>query len=165
MMRLKEMWNKVFCKKAVTADCPVAPIKQDDVREIIPAPHDYGLTMLRGFLLSDDYGWELQPYKKVTLTNVADCANKISVMSMMSAWRNTGHCEWEALLAGWFVNQVVEALEKDEKEADITMLFNRDLLATRDRVFTQKQIYDHIIGWFDIVEETDDELKLAIHIG
>ena len=85
-------------------------------------------------------------------------------MGMIFAWRGTGHSEWEALLGAWFIQAVLDALENDADESDITHMFNRDFLASRNRVFTKEQVYDHLIKWFDIVEETEDTIKLRIHI-
>lgn len=131
-----------------------------------PALYNYGLDQIDNFLMSRDYGWTEpdESHKKVILTNPNACKEKISLMGMVSAWRGTGHGEWEAILGGWFVQAVIEAIENDAEEADITHLFNRDFLASRDRVFTKQQVYDHLIKWFDIVEETEDTLKLRIHI-
>lgn len=162
-----KIWERLFGKnnkmvKEAEAPAPIAPEEE----KIAPAPYDYGLDGLGIFLSSRDYGWNTpdESHKKVILTNPRDCKEKICLMGMVSAWRGTGHSEWEALLGGWFIQAVLDALENDADEADITHLFNRDLLASNDRIFTKDQVYDHLIKWFDIVEETEDTLKLRIHI-
>ena len=131
-----------------------------------PAPYDYGLSGLELFLSTHDYGWSVPDpsHKKVILVNPLDCKEKISLMGLVSAWRGTGHSEWEAILAHMFILSVLNAIESGENEADITLLFNRDFTASKDRVFTKEQVYNHLIGWFDIVEETDEVLKLKIRI-
>ena len=131
----------------------------------MPKTHDYGIDSVSLFLMTNDYGWS-DPYehKKVILTNVEDCRNKLHAYALACSWRETGHAEWEAIMAFWFTNAVIEALEKGESEADITHIFNRDYTARGDRVFTMEQVYNHLIPWFDIVEETDDVLKLKLHI-
>ena len=127
--------------------------------------YDYELGDLRFLLMSKNFSWKTrEETKKVILVNPKDCEEKITLSSMMAAWRGTGHTEWEAILAGLFVNAVVEALSKDEEEADITNLFNRDYKAAGDRIFTKEQVYDHLINWFDIVEETETTLKLKLRI-
>ena len=133
----------------------------------VPVMYDYGLGALRFLLMSRDYGWNAidEEHKKVILTNPKDCENKITLMGMMSAWRGTGHTEWEALLAGWFIQAVIDAIDKDEGEADITHLFDRDLIAADNRIFTKEQVKNHLLKWFDIVEETDSALRLRIRIG
>ena len=129
--------------------------------------YDYELGALRFLLMGGNFAWETREdeTKKVILVNPKACDEKITLSSMMAAWRGTGHTEWEAILAGLFVNAVVEALSKDEEEADITNLFNRDYKAAGGRRFTKEQVYDHLINWFDIVEETETTLKLKLRIG
>ena len=128
--------------------------------------YDYELGALRFLLMSGNFAWETRENetKKVILVNPKDCEKKITLSSMMAAWRGTGHTEWEAILAGLFVNAVVEALSKDEEAADITNVFNRDYKAVGGRRFTKEQVYDHLIKWFDIVEETETTLKLKLRI-
>lgn len=127
--------------------------------------HGYGLDMMNVALWGNDYGWtEPKPFRKVVLVNPKDCENKIDLMTMMSAWRDTGHAEWEALISYFFIKAVVDALNSGSDEADITTMFTHDLLASRNRVFTQQQIYDHVISWFDIIEENDEEVKVKFRI-
>lgn len=177
-MRRKErkmrIWEKLFgSKNNETTDLRMkeeayepSETESTPEPEEIPREHNYGLDMLSLFLASQDYGWTDpdETHKKVILTNPADCKDKITLFGLVSAWRETGHSEWEALLAGWFIDAVLKAITNGESEADITHLFNRDFLARNGRTFTAQQVYDHIIKWFDIVEETDDVLKLKIHI-
>lgn len=159
-----KIWKR-FCKKNVASveqlSAPIAPERENTTRW-----YGYGLEQMSFFLRSGDFGWSKpdESHKKVILTNPLDCKGKISLMGMVSAWRGTGHSEWEAILGGWFVKAVVDAIKQNADEADITDLFNRDLLASKDRVFTKEQVYDHIIKWFDIVEDTDELLRLRIHI-
>lgn len=155
-----KIWNRLLKKNAKEVE------EKPEEKNRAPAPYNYGLDLLWVFLKSEDYGWT-EPdkgHKKVILTNPLDCKEKISLMGMISAWRGTGHSEWEAILSGWFIQAVLEAIEQNANEADITHLFNRDFTASNNRVFTQAQVYDHLIKWFDIVEETDEVLKLKIHI-
>lgn len=162
---MKKIRNRIFGKGKV-AEAPVpTPTPEEDVI-VAPTPYDYGLDCLGILLLSKDYGWSNpdETHKKVVLTNPDACKEKISLMGMVSAWRGTGHSEWEAILGAWFIQAVIDAIENESHEADITHLFNRDFLASRGRKFTQQQVYEHLIKWFDVVEETDEVLKLRIHI-
>ena len=151
-----KFWNRNNNVEAITPE----------EENINPAPYNYGLDGLNIFLRSQDFGWTEpdESQKKVILTNPLDCKEKVSLMGMVSAWRGTGHSEWEALLGGWFIKAVIDAIENDSQEADITHLFNRDFLASRDRVFTKNQVYKHLIKWFDIVEENNEALRLRVHI-
>ena len=162
---MKKIWNRIFDKvKVAKASVPTTTPEEDVI--VAPTPYNYGLDFLGLCLRSNDYGWSDpdETHKKVVLTNPDECKEKISLMGMISAWRGTGHSEWEAILGAWFIQAVIDAIENESHEADITHLFNRDFLASRDRKFTQQQVYEHLIKWFDIVEETDELLKLRIHI-
>lgn len=159
-----KIWNRFFCKKVKEAELPT-PIAPEE-KILTPAPFDYGLDQLDFILRDKTYGWS-EPdkgHKKVILTNPFDCKEKICLMGMVSAWRGTGHFEWEAILGGWFIQAVLDSIEKNINEADITHLFNRDFLASGGRVFTQARVYNHLIRWFEIVEETDEVLKLRFRI-
>lgn len=129
-------------------------------------PHNYGMDVLQIALRSGDYDWS-DPYetKKFVLVNPADCKDKISVFGMASVWRGTGHSEWEFLLSALFVDAVLNALEKGEDTADITHLFNRDMLASGGLKFTKEQVYEHLMPVFEIKSETDEEVCLKIRIA
>lgn len=177
-------WNRIFKRKVKENVSPILPAPEETVVNeekttirgedtsatnegiATQAPYDYGLDALGIFLMGNDYGWKIhkENQRKVILTNPLDCKEKISLMGLTSVWRGTGHSEWEALLSWCFIKAVVDAIEHNKTEADITNLFNRDFLASGNRVFTQEQVYSHLIKWFDIIEETDDTLKLKFHI-
>lgn len=165
MMKLKDFFGKVFHKEKAEVQEPLTTETREEVQSEKPVEHDYLNRLFLMFVMeSHDYGWEVKPFKRVILTNVKDCENKISVLSVAALWQGTGHYEWELLLAANFVRSIVEALENDENEADISKIFGCELHASRGRVFSQEQIYKHIIPFFDIKSETDEELRLAINI-
>ncbi len=120
-------------------------------------------ALLNVGLRTGDYDWQEKPFKKVILLNVSDC-QRISLTKLLKMWSGTGHVEWEYLLAGWFIMQVDEAVKEGQDEADITILFSRELSTSRGRVFTQQAVYNHLIKWFEICDENGQELKLALHI-
>ena len=113
-----------------------------------------------------DFGWSRPDtaHKRVILVNPRDCS-RLTVFSLMSAFRGTGHSEWEGLLANWLLNAVREANVKGLAEADVTCLFDRDLLAKDGRTFTKSQIWNHIIRFFDIVEEDEHVVRLRAHVA
>ena len=160
---IMKIWERLFNKRVKEVELPPVATEEE---KLAPAPYNYGLDGLGILLAGRDYGWSKpdENHKKVILTNPLECKEKICLMGMVSAWRGTGHSEWEAILAGWFIQAVLDAIESNASEADITHMFNRDFLASRDRVFTHSQVYNHLIKWFDIVEETDEVIKLRIHI-
>lgn len=121
-------------------------------------------------LRENDYGWEERktPERKVILTNPQDVKDA-ELLNYVSAFRGTGHSEWEFLMGAWMIESVGKALETGE-ECDITIVFNTEFLARPKkkgedyRRFTKKQVYDHIIKCFTIVEDSKDVLKLAVKV-
>ena len=127
-------------------------------------PKGYGIEPALGLIMwKGDFGCsEVKPMKKVILTNPKDFVKKgLSFMDVVSAWCDTGHAEWEAMLAAVFIADVDAAI-KANTEADITNLFMRDFYASGGRVLTQRQIFDHIIKNFEIQAETPDALYVRM---
>ena len=122
-------------------------------------------------LRSEDYGWEerTEPEKRVILTN-PESLKSVGIMSYVSAFRGTGHSEWEFLMGAWMIDAVGEALDT-RNECDITVVFNTEFLAAPKkkgedyRRFTKEQVYNHIIKCFTIQENSKDILKLAINVA
>lgn len=127
--------------------------------------HNYGLEDFRKFLKRGDFDFTFPDklQKDVILTNPRDLKDNVTVMGLALAWHGTGHMDWEIILAGWFVNAVVKAIEDGDDEVDITYMFNQDLLASNGRVLKKEQIYNHLIKWFDVVKETPEEVRLRFH--
>ena len=163
-MKALENLKSLFAKKKEEKKLSIS--KEEVRNEVKPSddpPYDYGMGILDVALRSKDFGWDSKPLtKKYILTNVKECENRVNVMGLVSAWRGTGHSEWEYLLAGVFMGIVLEALEKGEEQADITILFSRDLLASGGRKFEQEDVYNHLIKSFNIVDENDDEVYLVL---
>lgn len=145
-MLLEKLFQKISSKK--------------HQKKVIAKEHDYGLSILDNALSTENYGWYIKPFKKVILTNPRECENKITVLGLVSEWKNTGHSEWEYLLAGWFIQSILEAKKNGLEQADITGLFNKDFLARKSLFFTKEQVYQHLIPYFKVVKETDDQLDL-----
>ena len=128
--------------------------------------YDYGLDDL--YRIAGRLLWcckeSKEKSKKVILTNPWDCRNKINLKGMIAKWKGTGHIEWEFILAGLFIHDVVNAIENDDQEADLTFMFNLDFHDKNGNTFTAQQVYDHLIKSFTIVDETDTELKLKFCI-
>ena len=169
MMNLKEFLRKALhmqmAKTQETAATENRKPVTSQTHEKAPTQHDYfNSVAVTCAMSSKDYGWDPKPFKRVILTNVSDCKDKISVVGVANSWRGTGHYEWELLLALNFVNKVVEALKNASNEANISEIFGADLHASDGRVFSQKQIYEHIILFFDVLSETAEELRLAVHV-
>jgi len=133
------------------------PAKMEATVEETPKPFDYGLSFLNIGLASKDYGWtdpEVLP-KRFILVDIENYREKVSVRGLASAWRGTGHSEWEFLLAGIFVSELLDAYDAGEHQVDITKMFDRDFLARNDRKFSKEQVREHILPWFEVTEVED----------
>lgn len=119
--------------------------------------------MSLGILLgSNDYGWEInEGGKRYILTNPEDVL-KFDIMSFVSAFRGSGHSEWEAIW-GWVLIDCAGKAVHEGTPCDISTLFNRDYLATRDRRFTGEQVWNHIKRFFTIESETDEEVVMKLN--
>ena len=111
-----------------------------------------------------DCCWSPHIFKKVTLVNPNEC--KVGIWDMYIYWKGTGHFQWEELLVSWFFEAIKRSEEEGTAEADISMLFNNDLLAWDMETFRTEEVYDHLMasGTFEVVEESEMELKLAFRI-
>ena len=128
--------------------------------------HNYGLKDLPSYLSTRNYSWSEKPHKKVTLINVTDCKDKITLTGMIKLLMGTGHLEWEALLAAWLIEAVVNAVKNGEDTADITKVFARELSAYNS---ISKWTFPHDAHYkflmtkiFEKVEENNDELKVKL---
>lgn len=122
-------------------------------------------------LRGQDYGWEEknEPKQKVVLTN-PEALKNVGLKEYVNMFRGTGHVEWEYIMGGWMIEAVGEAIDSGE-ECDVTRIFNTDFLAksvgddgSHVRRFTMKQVYDHIIPLFKIMEHSKDVLRIAINM-
>ncbi len=131
------------------------------IREVVPSLKERykSDSMMIGFTLSTrDYGWEVtQTCPKILLSNTQECISNpsINAWNLMSCFRGTGHCEWECILAMFFMEALLEAEEKG-KEADITSLFNRNFMASGNKTFSSAQVARHLERWFETVKCTDE---------
>lgn len=113
-------------------------------------------------LSSGDYGWtEPDRSVKVFLVNPATCAENpfFSTWNLMSLLYGTGHTEWEALMADVLMQTICKWYKKGAnagEPVDISMLFNRDYLASGYRRFTMEQVSNHLNRVFNI-EKVDDD--------
>ncbi len=151
-----EWLKRILSKKESTND------SNQDKR--IDVYHDYGTSLLEYVLKSGDFEERIRgSQKKYILTNVEECKNKVSIFGLVTSWKGTGHMEWEYLLAAYFADTLMEALNKHQEEADITCLFDKDLMSKDgSKVFKQEDIYAHLIDWFNVESETDYEVRVSL---
>lgn len=164
MAKLKKIIAKFFGNSSEAPLDPPTVDKQEEERIEVEDPHN--MIPLFMVLKSRDYGWtEADPNaRKVVLTNPEDCAD-IDSWTLMAAWSGSGHSEWECIWAVEFCRAVDNALKEEKSEADLTLIFSRDYLASRERKFTKEQTWDHISRYFDIISESDTEVKVKIRVS
>lgn len=130
--------------------------------------HDYGIGRIpvREYSIRGTAFWEKRPYKKVSMINPKDCKDRITVEHLRERLMGTGWFEWETLLSTWLVEDIVEAINNDSEEADISRIFSIELQG-EDEFGTfakpQDRVIDFLMGrLFECVEETDDVLRVRI---
>ena len=99
-------------------------------------------------------------YKKVILLNPSEFED-IHLARVAATWNGLGFYEVELMLAFILVSKIIEANISGKTEVDITDLFSSDM-AFRGYLFTTEAIRNHIIKSFDIVSETDEELRVKL---
>ncbi len=112
-------------------------------------------------LWSGDYMFKKRDSKKYFLLNISSLPS-LTLRSVISRWECTSHIEWEALLANWFLSAIANSQRKHLVYADITDIFSHDLSASRGLFWGQIEIYQHLISFFDIVQETDSTVLLVL---
>lgn len=114
-------------------------------------------------LPSGNYRWKLRTFKKVILVNSMECKH-IKVRALEEAWAGMGHVEWELLLVDWLAKALREAIKNNESEADISALFNKEFSSEEGITYSRDQVHEHILSSFEIISETEDELKLKLKV-
>jgi hypothetical protein len=135
-------------------------------KEQVNYSEKFGMSLLNTALRSNDFGWTpaVPISKQYILTNAEEIRNSdIDLYQLVSLWRGTGHVEWEYIMAGFFLTKVIEVAAGEE--VNISQLFNKDMIASRDRVFTKEQAYEHLIKWFTVVNEDESNIYLSFNLG
>lgn len=127
----------------------------------------WGLDILAIALHSKNYGWDniVEPEKKYMLTDLDSYEGKINISTLAAHWRETGHSEWEYVLAAWTIYSVIDALKKNEDCADISLIFTRDLIAANERRFMKEQVYNHVMPSFEKVDEDAENIYLRLRVA
>ena len=117
-------------------------------------------------LSSKDYGWSTPDKSvKVMLTNPGACADSpdFSTWNIMGLITGTGHVEWEAILASALMDAVCKWKKNGanaEEAADISALFNRDLLA-KQKMFKKEDISKHLNRIFNTEKVESDGTRFV----
>ena len=127
--------------------------------------HNYGLNERDE--QAAKIGWKYAPFKKVILTNVKFAQNRITVDKIAKClegrllWSG-----WERKQAYWLVKAIVAAIEKGEKNADISQMFACDFIAQDSEgklLLSQYDIQKELMNsLFSRVYETDEILAVKL---
>lgn len=104
--------------------------------------------------------------KKVLLTNVEECKDRITVSHVRIKLLYMGWAEWEQLMANELVKIIVDAINNGEKEADITKLFACELFG-EDQLGafgkSQESVVDFLFGrLFEVLDEDNEVMHVRI---
>lgn len=117
--------------------------------------------------------------KKVTLINIDDLKEKVSIMGLMKAFRESGKTEWEFFWAYHIVAGLRKAWKNGEKTVDLTNIFTHDVIASIPKGYKGKSVliddecywsFSHenikklMLKVFRVVSEKDGELILAFKV-
>lgn len=136
------------------------------IKRLVKVYAKYQLYLADQTYKKGDFRWKTKPFKRVTLVNPKECESRVNISMLIELWSGTGHVAWQILLANWFIMAMLSALEENEKEANITEMFDKDLFnKTGDLMFPQSEIHEQILPAFEIVSETEKELKLKFKVN
>lgn len=116
-----------------------------------------------------DYGWEKYEEKRHFILTNPEAIKDFHVAPFASNFRNTGHYEWEVLIAMWLLEAARKAIDEGG-ECDVSKVFNVTLLARPKRQgedcrrLTPEMIWDHLKRFFDVVEESKNSCKITARV-
>ena len=84
--------------------------------------HDYGLEKKQELTIRSAH-WNLIPHKKVIMSNVWICKNRITVDKIVKRLEGWGIHELELTEAVWLTEAVVKAIEAKQSTANISRMF------------------------------------------
>lgn len=104
--------------------------------------------------------------KKVVMTNVEECKDRITAFHVRIKLIDMGWAEWEDLMANELVKIIVDAINNGEKEADITKLFACELFG-EDQLGafgkSQESVVDFLFGrLFEVLDEDNEVMHVRI---
>lgn len=158
-LRRKHSKVKEQPKTSYTDECKSESDNQDK----------YQIISLVNFVLrSRDYEVkEVDSGKKVTLCNVKQISEveNLTAYTVAASFRGSGHFQWEAIWATWLLGAVDMATKEEKDTADISKIFDHEYASNSGKVFTSEDVKKHLMPFFDIIEETEDELKVNLKVA
>lgn len=127
--------------------------------------HDYGLN--NDERLIETNHWKLIPHKKVVMTNVRTCKNRITVNKIaerLSKWKCP---QLERMLAVWLTEAVVKAINENQSTADISKMFNIQVAiytnfgyaGTLPREAISAMLFENL---FTKIDENDEQITVKL---
>lgn len=132
--------------------------------------YEKDMKLLKFFEESKDFNWVMSKEKmpKVFLVNPYECAKneEFNLTSLAKKFRGTGRPEWDAAIAGIFMQAVYEwETNQSLIMADISNVFNRDYFTNnRKKRLSHEQILCHMDPWIKIVQATSNEVYLKLNV-
>lgn len=128
--------------------------------------HDYGLNKDERLKISNH--WKLIPHKKVVMSNVKICKNRITVDKIEKSLHGWKIPELERAEAIWLTEAVVEAINANQPTADVSKMFNIQLALYTDfgyagtlpREAIAKMLYETL---FKKIDENDEQITVKLN--
>ena len=124
----------------------------------------YGFGIMRFCFDASSIGWKEDDSfgKNVILVNPKELEeNRITVNRLSSLFSGTGKSAWEMLTAYVILYSCKDALDKGEKEADITLACVRNFYCTADeRTCSAEKIRTIFFNCCEVVSENDEEMRV-----
>ena len=129
-------------------------VNTSDVIAKINANRNVVLTALQ----SGDYKFEVtDTHCQVLLINARECAENpaFDILSLATRF-NTGHSEWDFIIADYLCRAVTHAYKKGSDLADVSWLFNKTFLCRSGKSLTAAEVRTHFSTFFSTVETLSD---------
>lgn len=112
----------------------------------------------------ENIGWKFTPHKRVSLKLDATTTKFDKATISQTLGHSLGHFEWEEWTSRLVANAIKTAVSEGKTEADITPLFQCDLVGwdasgeyVKKANKLEQQLKERL---FDVIDEDDDELQL-----
>ena len=115
-----------------------------------------------------EWNFEEKTFKKVTLCNAKEYAG-LESSKVWGSLQKMGKFEWEDYLSDLLCGAVKAAHENGAETADITEMFSREMVGYWSNGDEYRMQHERVVEFlkkrlFDVVSETDDELRVNLKI-
>lgn len=124
--------------------------------------HDYGLR--KNEQLIESYQWKLIQDKKVVMSNVKLCKNRITVNKIAKYLQGWMLPELELAEAVWLTQAVVNAIDAEQLIADVSKMFNVQFaihgIGIVPKEAIAKKLYETL---FKKIDENDEQITVKLN--